>query len=183
MRFESLSIKGAYIIHLNPFQDQRGLFERLFCQEHLKEIGFNEQLKQVNFSHSVKKNTIRGLHYQRAPFSEIKIIRCIEGAFFDVIVDVRKNSPTFLQYFSIKLTPDVHQMLFIPKGCAHGFQTLSNDAKMIYFHTENYSPESEAGLHYADPILGIEWPNKPSHISEKDKTRNLIDNNFKGIEI
>jgi len=183
MKFESLEIAGAYIIHLNPFQDYRGLFERLFCSEELAEIGLNETVTQVNFSHSIEKHTLRGLHFQYPPFAETKIIRCIEGAFFDVIVDIRKDSPTFLEYYSIELTPDVHQMLFIPKGCAHGFQTLKNDSKMIYFHSEKYTPESEDGLYYADPMLKIDWPHDPTEISEKDKNRTLINHNFKGIEL
>jgi dTDP-4-dehydrorhamnose 3,5-epimerase len=181
MNFKELTLSGVYLIDLNPFKDNRGQFTRLFCKEELKKNGVFNEITQINFSHTNKKFSIRGLHFQYPPYAETKIIHCIKGKVLDVVVDIRHNSPTFLEHLCIELSDDKAQAILIPEGFAHGFQTLEDDSELIYFHTQNYNPEFEGGLHYNDPLLNIKWKEKPSDISEKDKNREKIDINYTGI--
>jgi dTDP-4-dehydrorhamnose 3,5-epimerase len=183
MKFIQAPFEGAYIIEMEPFLDERGFFVRTFCQEEFAEIGFKKQIVQINHSLTRQKGTIRGLHYQLPPASETKIIRCIQGAVFDVMVDIRANSPTFMQWYGIELSKDNMRMGYIPEGFAHGFQTLTNDAEMIYYHTEFYNPEHERGLRPDDPALMIKWPLPMSAISPKDDSYSFIGRNFKGIAL
>jgi len=182
MKFIETPLSGAYVIELEPFRDERGLFARTFCQEEFRKIGFDKQIVQINYSITRKKGAIRGMHYQRPPASEIKIIRCLQGKVFDVMVDLRAGSPTFMQWHSVELSKDNMRMVYIPEGFAHGFQALTDNAELIYHHSELYRPEYERGLRFDDPALAIAWPLPTGIISIKDQSYSLIDNNFKGIE-
>lgn len=181
MKFTETILKGSYVIDLNPFEDERGWFARTFCEQEFKKIGHLKKWVQLNHSFTKLKGSIRGMHYQLPPFSEIKLVRCIAGAVYDVIVDIRKNSPTFLNWFGVELSASNKKMIYIPEGFAHGFQTLSNDAELIYHHSEFYTPGVEGGLKFDDPNLKIEWPLDITNISERDKQHQLINEDFKGV--
>lgn len=181
MTFTETHLKGSYIIDLNLFTDDRGAFARTYCKRDFKEIGHDKEFVQFNQSYNTHKGTVRGMHYQIPPFKEIKLVRCIRGAVYDVIIDIRENSPTFLQHFSIELSADNKRSLYIPEGFAHGFQTLEDNTELIYHHSEYYAPNADSGLNYLDPVFNIQWPTTVTKISEKDKNLKLIDQSFKGI--
>lgn len=181
MIFTETKLKGSYIIDLNLFYDERGWFTRTFCKDEFKKIGHDAEWLQLNHSFTKQKGTVRGMHYQLPPFSEIKLVRCIAGAVYDVIVDIRKDSPTFLQWVAVELSAENKKMIYIPVGFAHGFQALTNDCELIYHHSTFYQPNVEGGLKYNDPIINIEWPLEGIHISSRDLTHNLLTNNFIGI--
>jgi dTDP-4-dehydrorhamnose 3,5-epimerase len=183
MKFIETDLKGAYIIDLEPRKDDRGFFARTFCKREFKEITHTKEFVQFNHSMSARKGTLRGMHYQVPPSSEIKLIRCIRGKVFDVIIDLRSGSPTFLKHIGVILSEENMKMIYVPEGFAHGFQTLEDNAQMIYHHTEYYNPENERGLHHKDPVLNIEWPLAPVNLSDKDQKYLYIDTNFKGIKI
>jgi dTDP-4-dehydrorhamnose 3,5-epimerase len=183
MIFKETILKGSFVIDLKPFEDERGWFARTYCEEEFATINHNKKWVQLNHSFTKQKGSIRGLHYQMPPFAEIKLIRCIEGAVYDVIVDLRKNSPTFLQWIGIEISATNKKMIYIPEGFAHGFQTLTNDAELIYHHSEFYAPGVEAGIRFDDPILNINWKLDITNISERDKQHQLITKEFQGIEL
>jgi dTDP-4-dehydrorhamnose 3,5-epimerase len=168
MKFTETPLKGAHLIQLERRGDDRGWFARFFCQNEYDQHGLCRNIVQANNSFSKYKGTLRGMHYQLAPKAEDKIVRCLRGALLDVIVDLRRESPTFLKHFAAELTEDHRNMLFVPKGFAHGFLTLADDTEAFYLVTEFYSPQHERGLRYNDPKLGIRWPFEPTVISEKD---------------
>lgn len=168
MNFKELRLQGAYEIELNPHVDSRGFFVRLFCREELKKIGFTKEIVQVNYSVNSLKGSFRGLHYQKPPYSEIKIIRCLKGSVCDILLDIRKNSPTFLQWIKITLSESNNKMVYIPEGFAHGFQTLENSSELLYFHTNFYNPCFEKGVSFKDPLIKLILPLEISEISEKD---------------
>lgn len=182
MKFIETPLVGAYVIEIEPFRDERGLFARTFCQKEFAKIGFNKQIVQINHSITRQKGAIRGMHYQRPPVCETKIIRCVEGAVFDVMVDLRVGSLTFMQWHGVELSKDTMRMVYIPEGFAHGFQTLTEHTELIYHHSAFYSPKYEHALRYDDPALAISWPLPPGVVSTKDQSYPLIDNNFKGME-
>ena len=169
MKFTETPLKGAYLIDLEKRGDDRGFFARVFCEREYQQHGLNHDIVQINTSLSKIKGTLRGMHYQLAPKAEDKIIRCLRGTLFDVIVDLRPESPTFLKHFAIELTGENRTMLYVPKGFAHGFITLEPDTEAFYLVTEYYAPDRERGLRYNDPKLGIPWPLEPVVISDKDK--------------
>lgn len=181
MKFIPTSLKGAFIIELEPFSDSRGSFIRSFCKDELKAVGFHSHIVQVNQSITKKEGAFRGFHYQRKPYTEIKIIRCLKGLVYDMIIDIRENSPTFLQCFSVELSAENFKMIYIPEGFAHGFQSLSNDSELLYLHSEYYKPETELGLNIEDPRLGLKLPLPITEISDRDKNHPYITKNFKGI--
>jgi dTDP-4-dehydrorhamnose 3,5-epimerase len=183
MKFIETPLKGAYTIEIEPHIDDRGFFVRTYCKREFDQIHHTKEFVQFNHSMTVKKGTLRGMHYQVPPSAEIKLIRCIRGKVLDVVIDLRKNSPTFLQHISIVLSEDNRQMIYVPEGFAHGFQTLEDNSQMIYHHTEYYTPENERGLNYSDPAFQIKWPLPPINMTHKDQEYPFIDNNFKGIEI
>lgn len=183
MHFEETTLKDSYIISLNPFADQRGWFTRTFCKKTFEQINHQGEWVQLNHSFTAAKGTIRGIHFQYQPSSEIKLVRCISGSILDVIVDIRKGSSTFLKHFSIELSAQNKKMLYIPKGFAHGFQTLEENCEIIYHHSEYYSKPYEGGLRYDDPMLGINWPLEPIDISEKDLNHQYVTPTFEGIEL
>lgn len=182
MKFEETILKGSYVIELDLFQDNRGWFMRTFSKDIFsKQIGFTKEWVQMNHSFTKAKGAIRGMHFQLHPFSEIKLVRCIAGEVFDVIIDLRKESATFLQWYGMKLSAENKKMIFIPEGFAHGFQTLSDNAELIYHHSEFYNPEAESGIRFDDPAIHIEWPLGITEISERDKNHPLIDSTFKAL--
>lgn len=183
MEFISAPIEGLFTICLKQLSDERGLFARTFCKNEFRKIGFEKEFVQFNHSFNKHQGTIRGMHYQNPPFGETKLIRCIQGSVFDVAVDLRAGSPTFLQYYGAELSAKNMVSILIPEGFAHGFQALEDNTALIYHHTQYYTPAADAGVRYNDPALGIDWKLPPLMISEKDKVYKLIDNNFKGLII
>ena len=181
MIFTETPLKGSYVIDLEPIGDDRGWFSRTFCEKEFNKIGHNVYWVQLNHSFTKEKGTIRGMHFQTPPYGEIKLVRCISGAVFDVIIDLRKDSPTFLNYFGTELSSINKKMIYIPKGFAHGFQTLTDDCELIYHHSEFYTPNSEGGIKYNDPTIAIKWPIPMQSISERDNLHPLINQNFKGL--
>lgn len=181
MLFQSLPLAGAYKIDVEPFSDHRGSFARLFCVNELKEIGLTKNLRQINFSSTVKAGAVRGMHYQKPPHAEVKIVRCIQGKVFDVLVDLRSDSPTFLHWHGEILSRENMRAVYIPEGFAHGFQVLEPQSELIYFHTADYTPGFEGAVRYDDPRIGIDWPLGFTDISERDLQHPLIDDDFKGI--
>ena len=169
MIFTETKLPGAYIIDLEPLSDERGFFARTFCQEEFKSHNLNITIAQANISYNKTKGTLRGLHMQLPPSEESKLIKCIRGAIYDVIVDLRKNSATFKQWIGVELNADNHQMLYVPEGFAHGFITLENNTEVIYQMSQFYKPGSEKGFRFNDPAFDITWPMQPIVISERDK--------------
>jgi dTDP-4-dehydrorhamnose 3,5-epimerase len=182
MKFVDTPLIGAYIIEPEPKSDNRGKFSRIFCKREFSEIGFEGNIVQINHSITNYKGTIRGMHYQNPPACEKKIVYCLRGKVYDVIIDIRTNSDTFLKWFAIELSDKNGRMIYIPEGFAHGFQTLTNNAHLLYFHTEFYSPDYEKGLRYDDPAISIRWKLPISSISARDENHTLINNSFKGIQ-
>jgi dTDP-4-dehydrorhamnose 3,5-epimerase len=168
MKFTETPLKGAFLTQMECRGDDRGWFARFFCQQEYDQHGLFNKIAQVNNSFSKIKGTLRGMHYQLAPKAEDKIVRCVRGALLDVIIDLRPESPTFLQHFSVELTAENRTMVFVPKGFAHGILTLTEDTEAFYLVTEFYSPQYERGLRYNDPKLGIRWPFEPVVVSDKD---------------
>ncbi len=168
MRFLKTKLEGSYVIETEPICDERGFFVRTFCKKEFLCNGIDFNIAQCNTSHNKKKSTIRGMHYQAVPHQEAKLVACIRGAICDVIVDLRPESPTYCQWFSIELTPDNRKMLYVPKGFAHGYQTLESDTIVLYFVSEFYQPGSEKGVRWNDSAFNIDWPLKPQIISSKD---------------
>jgi dTDP-4-dehydrorhamnose 3,5-epimerase len=181
MNFLETKLKGSYIIELSPYNDERGWFARYFCKEEFKQIGHDREWVQMNQSFTNKAGTIRGMHFQLKPHSEIKLVRCIEGMVYDVIIDLREGSPTFLQWTGIELSANNKRMIYIPQGFAHGFQCLSDNCSLLYHHSAYYAPGSEGGIRYNDPILNIKWPLEVSMVSDRDAGHELLNQDFKGI--
>ena len=181
MTFTPTPLNGSFIINIMPHRDSRGWFARTWCKTEFAAIGHTKEWVQMNHSFTRRKGTIRGMHYQLAPFTEIKMVRCIAGSVYDVIVDVRKGSSTYLQWYGAELSAANKQMMYIPEGFAHGFQTLSDDAELIYHHSSLYTPAAEAGIHHGDSSIAIVWPLPLSDISERDQSLPIIDENFKAL--
>jgi dTDP-4-dehydrorhamnose 3,5-epimerase len=181
LKFTPTILAGAFIIDPTSINDNRGMFMRTYCKKEFINIGFNGEWVQMNHSVSFNKGTIRGMHFQKLPFGEVKMVKCIKGAILDVIVDIRKDSATFLQWTGVELTAENKRMLFIPEGFAHGFQTLLDNTELIYHHSNFFNPEAEDGLPYDDPRLAIEWPLELSSISDRDLSHSVISKDFKGI--
>jgi dTDP-4-dehydrorhamnose 3,5-epimerase len=176
-------IEGVWHIEPEVRTDERGSFHRVWDVKELQRIGYNEPFVQHNHSVNVQQGTIRGLHYQRSPMMEAKVVKCIRGAIWDVVVDLRKASPTFLKHLGAELNDRDHRLMLIPKGCAHGFQTLEDNTEVLYYHTAPYSAAHEAGLRFDDPMLGIIWPLLVTAISDRDKAFPLLDIDFAGLEV
>lgn len=181
MIFEETKLKGAYIISLTVNTDERGGFARTFCKKEFEQIGHKKEFVQINHSYNTKKGTIRGMHFQLPPHQEIKLIRCVKGAVNDVIIDLRKDSPTFLQHIEVEISEENKKMVYVPENFAHGFQTLKDNSELIYHHTQLYSPNAESGMRYDDIALSINWKIPVTLVSEKDKKYKLIDNAFIGF--
>jgi dTDP-4-dehydrorhamnose 3,5-epimerase len=169
MKFNKTKFPGVYVIEPEKHGDNRGFFARAFCVNEYGEYMLDNKIVQVNNSLSAEKGTLRGMHYQLFPKAETKILRCIKGSIYDVIIDLRKDSPTFLDWYGVELSADNRKMLYVPKGFAHGFITLEDDTEIFYFVTEFYAPELERGIRWNDSRFNIHWPIEPVIISDKDK--------------
>lgn len=176
MIFHKTKIEGAYIIELEPKLDERGDFARIFCKKELAKEGLNFDIVQINQSLTSKKGTIRGIHFQKEPKDEAKIVQCLEGAIYDVAVDLRKESKTYGEWLGEELTANNKKIFLLPKGVAHGFQTLIDNCRVQYFMSEFYFPEYGFGVRWDDPFLKINWPIKNPILSERDKNWPLIKN-------
>jgi dTDP-4-dehydrorhamnose 3,5-epimerase len=168
--FEETELAGAYRVRLERHGDERGFFARAFCREEFRDHGLEADVAQANLSVNRRRGTVRGLHFQLPPAAEVKMVRCVRGAVHDVILDLRPESPTFGDSLGVELDDENREMLYVPKGFAHGFQTLTDDAEVFYLVTAAYAPERERGVRYDDPRFEIEWPLEVSEISEKDRT-------------
>ncbi|MDE2027050.1 MAG: dTDP-4-dehydrorhamnose 3,5-epimerase [Candidatus Omnitrophica bacterium] len=169
MTFTELFISGAFLIDLELREDERGFFARLFCEKEFAVHGLMPRIVQVNDSYCKFKGTLRGMHYQLDPHSEDKMVRCLRGRIFDVVLDLRKSSPTFGRWYGCELTQDNRKMLYIPKMCAHGFITLEDDSEILYLHSQFHAPSAERGVRWDDPKFKIQWPFKPKIISKRDQ--------------
>jgi len=169
VKFLDTSLKGASIIEIEPIEDNRGLFARSWCKREFEAHSLNPEIVQCNISFNIKKGILRGMHYQIKPFEEAKLVRCTRGAIFDVIIDLRADSPTFKGWFSIELTDKNRKMLYIPERFAHGFQTLKDNTEVFYQMSEYYSPEHSRGIRWNDPSFSIQWPEDKQIISKRDQ--------------
>lgn len=169
MIFKQTRLKGAYIIKIETIKDERGFFARTWCEEEFKKFDLNTRLAQCNISFNKKKGTLRGMHYQLPPYEETKLVRCIKGSIYDVIIDIRPDSSTFMQYITVELTEKNRKMLYIPEGFAHGFQTLEDNTEVFYQMSEFYHPEYARGIRWDDPAFNIKWPKEPEVLGQKDK--------------
>jgi dTDP-4-dehydrorhamnose 3,5-epimerase len=170
MRFTETELGGAWLIEPMPMVDERGSFTRTFCEKEMADRGLATRYVQHSQSHSFRKGTLRGMHFQKDPYGEIKIVSCIRGAIYDVVVDLRPTSPTRHKWAAYELTPDNKRQLYIPAGFAHGFQTLTEHAEVSYLISQFYTPHASTGVRFDDPALGIEWPMEPSVLSERDSS-------------
>jgi dTDP-4-dehydrorhamnose 3,5-epimerase len=181
MTFIPTSLAGSFVIEPNVFTDDRGWFARFYCKNEFREIGHDKEWVQLNHSVTNKKGTIRGMHFQVNPYREIKMVKCTAGEIYDVIIDLRRDSSTFLKWLGVELSAKNKKMLYIPEGFAHGFQCIADDCELIYHHTEFYTPNSEGGIRFDDPMIGINWPLPISVISPRDESHTYLDENFRGI--
>ena len=169
MKFTATDLPGAYLIDLEPIADERGFFARTWCREEFAEHGLNAAVAQCNVSFNRQQGTLRGMHFQVAPYEEAKLVRCTMGAIFDVIVDLRPESPTYTQHLGVELTSGNRRALFVPEGCAHGFQTLVDDSEVFYQMSRSYVAGAACGVRWDDPTLDIAWPEHERIISERDQ--------------
>lgn len=177
------AVSGALTVSSRPFHDDRGRFAKLFDQNILEAFHANRPIMQVNHSLTRQIGALRGLHFQKAPHLEAKWVRCIKGRVFDVAVDLRRGSPTFLKHAVVELSAEAANMFFIPEGCAHGFQVIESDSELLYLHTAAYSPDAEGGLRWDDPLLAIAWPLTPTDISKRDLSHPLLTQEFEGLNV
>jgi len=183
MKLIETPIQGLYLVQRNIVVDSRGSFFRVYCHNELSKRGFDTPLNQINFNVAHDRHTTKGIHYQLPPFAEDKMITCTRGEIFDVAVDLRKDSPTFLKHFAANLTDQNRLSLLIPRGFGHGWQSLTDDASVLYLHTSSYAPEYERGINIFDPALDIAWPNEPKHLSDRDQNFESLNVDFPGVEI
>jgi len=184
-RFQSVEspFKGFWVLKRCPISDERGFFERLFCSNELQQFGHPGFIAQANRSLTRRQGVVRGMHFQYPPHCEWKIITCLKGVVYDVIVDIRSGSSTFLQKFSIELTENSNISLLVPPGCAHGFQTLVENCEMLYFHSHPFLADAEGGLRADDPILRISWPQSITERSLRDTNHPLLLENYVGVQL
>jgi dTDP-4-dehydrorhamnose 3,5-epimerase len=180
---QQLGPTGLCLISRDLFKDERGRFSKMFSAEFLAQVGWNKPIAQVNHSHTTKRGTVRGMHFQHPPHQEMKLVSCIRGEVWDVAVDLRANSPTYLKWTAQILSADNGLSLLIPEGMAHGFQALSDQAELVYCHSAPWVKEAEGGLNPTDPALAITWPLAINLVSKKDAALPILDQNFKGINL
>ncbi|MBI5652420.1 MAG: dTDP-4-dehydrorhamnose 3,5-epimerase [Chloroflexi bacterium] len=169
MIFTETQLPGVYVIEIKKIQDARGFFGRAFCQNEFQALGLNAAMVQMNVGLSLHKGTLRGVHYQKVPWAEAKLVRCTKGAIYDVVIDLRSDSPTFKRWLAVELTEANHKMVYVPEGCAHGYQTLADNTEMYYQTTQFYAPEFATGVRYNDPAFGITLPLAVTLISDQDR--------------
>lgn len=168
MKIKKTKIEGVFILELEPRGDSRGYFTRVFAKEELALMGIKYNIVHINRSKTSEKGTIRGFHFQKSPMGEDKIVQCLDGAIFDVALDIRKNSKTYGKWVGVELSKENMKMLLVPKGCAHAFQTLKKDTIVEYFVTQYYAPKNESGIRWNDPAFNVKWPIKRAKLSDKD---------------
>ena len=181
MIFKPLALGGAFLIDLEKSEDSRGFFFRYFCEKEYSSHGLETRWVQMNTSLTRQPGSLRGLHFQRPPKAEAKVVRCLSGAIWDVLVDLRMGSPSFGKWVGFELNDDNRTMLYIPKGFAHGFQTLTDDCEMLYFHTATYQAGAEGGLNALDFRLAIKWPLGVTILSDRDRSHPMLTNEFEGF--
>ena len=183
LRFHILDtpLANLRVLQRIPIGDSRGFLERLFCSDELQMLAPHKHIAQINHTLTASVGTVRGMHFQRPPHAEIKFVSCLRGEVFDVAVDLRHNSPTFLHWHAEVLSESNHKTLVIPEGFAHGFQTLTDNCEMLYFHTHPYHPEAEGGLNPQDPLLAITWPLAIAAVSDRDAAHPLLEESFSGM--
>ena len=169
MIFRESSLRGAWVIEPEEIIDNRGFFARSYCFTEFEKHGLNSRVVQCNISYNIQAGTLRGMHYQAEPYEEAKLVRCTKGAIYDVIVDLRRGSPSFRKHFGVTLSAENHKMLYVPEKFAHGFLTLEDQTEVFYQMSEIHAPESARGFRWNDPAFGIEWPMEPAVISERDR--------------
>lgn len=180
---KSTSISGLYLIERFKRGDARGFFERIFCADTMQGLGWIGPIAQLNHSFTAQQGTLRGMHYQLPPYAEHKLVTCVGGAVWDVVVDVRRGSPSFLQHVAVELTAENQHSLLIPPGCAHGFQALTENVDMWYCHSASYVPHFEAGLNALDERLGISWPLPITQRSQRDMSFAFLLEDFEGVQL
>lgn len=183
MKLTSTALAGVSVVDTQIFKDHRGAFARLFCEQDLATLIGARHIVQINHSRTAAVGAVRGLHFQRAPYAEMKLVRCLKGRVWDVAVDLRAGSPTFLHWHAEELSAENARMLVIPEGCAHGFQALEPDSELLYLHTAPYTSEEEGGLSYDDPRLIIEWPLPVTDLSARDQQHPHIPVDFPGLSL
>jgi dTDP-4-dehydrorhamnose 3,5-epimerase len=183
MKMLPTAMDGVFVVDTKPFIDQRGAFVRYYCENELSSVIARRRIVQINLSRTHAVGAVRGLHFQRSPHAEMKLIRCLKGKVWDVALDLRAGSPTFLQWHAEELSPENARMFVIPEGCAHGFQVMEEDSELLYLHTAFYAPESEGGALYSDPLLKITWPLPVADLSERDRNHLLMTPDFTGIKV
>lgn len=182
MKFHKTPLEDAYTIELDKRGDDRGFFARFFCEQEFAAAGLETRYPQINNSMSAKAGTLRGLHYQLPPAAEVKVMRCVRGSMFDAIVDLRAGSPTFGKWFGATLSAENRLMMYVPRGFAHAFLSLTDDVEVIYMASAPYSPECERGLRWNDPVVNIEWPIEPVEVSGKDNAWPDLDPAYHAVE-
>ena len=170
MKFTETPIAGLWVIELEPIADDRGFFARTFCEDDFRARGLESHVAQCSIAFSARAGTLRGMHYQREPYAEVKLIRCTRGAVYDAVVDLRPGSATFRHWFAVELTAENRRMLYVPKGLAHGYQTLEDETEITYQMSTPYHPEAAAGVRWNDPAFGVTWPREVTVISDRDAT-------------
>ncbi len=178
---EATRLDGLVVLNRKVLKDDRGFLTRLFCPDELEALGWSGRVAQINETGTVHRGTVRGMHFQNPPFAEIKLISCTRGRVLDVVVDIRRGSPTFLKHFAIELSEDNGRSLLVPKGFAHGFQALADNVHMLYAHSESYVAASEGGLNSQDPRLAIEWPLPVTNLSARDSGHPLLSADYAGV--
>lgn len=168
MIFTKTNLEGAFVIDIEKKEDDRGFFARAFCANEFSTNNLDSKFVQANTSFNYKKGTLRGMHFQKSPYEEDKLVRCTKGSIIDAIIDLRKDSPTYKKWFGVELSEENRKSLYVPKGFAHGYMTLKDNTEVTYLVTQFYTPEADSGIKYNDPAFNIEWPMTPVVISEKD---------------
>ena len=182
-KLSPLPLSGLRLVERQRLGDSRGSLARLFCAEELAQAGWAGPVAQINHTYTAKRGTVRGLHYQRAPHREMKLVTCLRGAVWDVAVDLRCESPTFLRWHAEEISAENCRAMLIPEGFAHGLQTLCDDCELIYLHSVAYAPVAEAGLNAKDPMLSIQWPLEISELSDRDARHAMLDHHFVGEQL
>ena len=177
------SLRGLMVVQREHCADERGFFSRLFCAEELAAAGWSKPVSQINHTLTTSRGTVRGMHFQYPPHSEVKLVTCLRGAVWDVAVDIRLDSPTFLSWHGEELTPENRRAMLIPEGFAHGFQALSPECELLYVHSAAYAPGSEGGVDACDPRIGIDWPLEITERSARDESHARLDQDFRGIAL
>ncbi len=183
MKLSPTAIAGVFVAETSSSVDKRGAFSRMFCERELAAAFGTRRIEQINHSRTAAVGAIRGLHFQKAPHAEMKMVRCLKGRVWDVALDLREDSQTFLQWHAQELSAANALMLVIPEGCAHGFQVLEPDSELLYLHTASYMPSAEGGIRFDDPMLNLPWPLPGTDLSDRDRKHPLLNKNFQGINV